>query len=163
MNGFERKAYLWWARSFVFGGHDPCWCPCNSTAIFPRLKVLTVEIHGHWRGSEKASIIKRRHVYHTTQLITMTPGSRDPDTAAVANMEIGDVQAEAIGLRRVCRKIDAYASIRIGNRHRAMTLAKPAAIFSRHEAVRISVCGEFQLQATTVATTFEGSHCCKST
>lgn len=107
MNGFEREAYPWWARSFVFGSHDPCWCPCNSTAIFPSLKVLTIEIHGHRRGIEKASFIKRRHVYHTAQLVTITPGSRDPDTTAVANMEIGDVQAEAICLRCVCRKIDA--------------------------------------------------------
>jgi len=39
-----------------------------------------------------------------------------------------------------------------------MALAKTATIFSRHEAVRISVCGELQLQATTVATTFESPH-----
>jgi hypothetical protein len=126
------------------------------------LNVLTIEIHGHRRGVEKASIIERRHVDYTTHVIAITPGRRDEDTAAVANMEIGDAQAEAIWLRRVGRKIDAQASIRIGNRQRAMGLAKAAAIFSRHEAVRISVCGEFQLQATTVATAFEGSHGSKS-
>lgn len=98
--------FEWYARLVVFRSHDPCWRPSNSTTSFARLNVLTIEIHGHGRGIEKAAIVKRRHVDHTAQVITITPGRRDPDTAAVANMEIGDVQAEAIWLRRICRKMD---------------------------------------------------------
>jgi hypothetical protein len=54
-------------------------------------------------------------------------------------MVIGDVEAEAIWLGRVSWKIDAYASLGIANRHRAMALAKAATVFPRDEAVRIPV------------------------
>src|SRR5690349_11172161 len=156
------RALKAWAHAFALRSHDPRWGPCDSSAIFARFKALAIEIHGHGRAIEKTSIIKNGHVDHAEQVVTIAPGGSDPNTTAIANMEVGDVEAEAIWLRRVCRNIDAQTPIRIGNRHRAMALAKAATIFSRHEAVRIAIRDELQLQATTVAPTFKGSHRCKS-
>jgi hypothetical protein len=45
--------------------HDPCWRPSSTAPSFARWNILTIEIHGHWRGIEEASIVKRRQVDHT--------------------------------------------------------------------------------------------------
>jgi len=104
------------------------------------------------------AIIEHRHIDDAEQTIAVAPNGRNPDAAAVADVEIGDVEAEAIGSRRIGRQVQLYAARRIGNRHGPVTLAEAALIHPQREAFGFALRRELQPDTTAVAAARIGDH-----